>query len=233
MRRPRALSRNAAALLALAEERAAAREIAARRLAARRPVGTTRWRAALALDAHDAALEVEIAGPQAGQLRDAQAAAVEQLERGAVAQAERRGVGVLDEQLALLGREHARQALRQARQRHDRARVQRARADAAAVAHAASARRRAGGGASRAPARRRSSAPANASRSSADGVVDLHVALAQEVAQLRRGRRGRRTTVCREARRSSARCVRKSATGSTPNPSRTVAGTLPAMQVAA
>ena len=139
---------------------------------------------ALALDAHDPALEIEIAGPQAGELRDAQPAAVQQLQRRPVAQAERRGVRVLDEQLGLLGRQNARQALRQPRQRDERAGVQGARPDAAAVAQQ---RARS----SQAPPARRGRQAGSLERAGerlevvGRGVVDLDVALAQEVAQLR------------------------------------------------
>ncbi len=159
--------------------------------------------AALALHAHDAALEVEIAGAQAGQLRDAQAAAVEQLERRAVAQPERRGVRMLDEQLALVGREHAWQALRKARQGHDRARVQRPRSDAAAVAH-----ERARGGET-APARRGRQpglleGDGERLEVVGGGVVDLDIARAQEVARPASGRRGRRRR-CAARRRARGR----------------------------
>ena len=83
---------------------------------------------------------------------------------------------MLDEQLGLLGREHARQALGQARQRHDRARVQRPRADAAAVAQERARGRQA-------PAARGGRQPGALERARerlevvGGGVVDLDVAL--------------------------------------------------------
>ena len=120
-------------LLLLAEERPSAGQVAPRGLGREAAGRDDALAPALALDAHEPALEIQIAGPQARQLRDAKTAAVEQLERGAIAQPEWRGVGVLDDQRGLLEREHARQAPRQARQRHDRPGVQGAGADPAAV----------------------------------------------------------------------------------------------------
>ena len=84
---------------------------------------------------------------------------------------------------ALLGREHARQALGQARERDDRARIERPGADAAAVAHQRARRRQAP------PARRRRQ-PGPLERACerleivGRRIVDLDVALAQEVAKL-------------------------------------------------
>ena len=91
---------------------------------------------------------------------------------------------MLDEDLALLGREHARQALGQARQRHDRAGVQRPRADAAAVAH-----ERASGREAPPPRRGRQACALERACERLEvvggGVVDLDLTCAQEVAQLR------------------------------------------------
>jgi precorrin-6B methylase 2 len=91
---------------------------------------------------------------------------------------------VLHEQLALVGREHARQALGEARQRHDCAGVERPRTDAAAMAH-----QRAGG---RKPAAAGGRCQAGALERARErfeivcgGVVDLDLAGAQEIAQLR------------------------------------------------
>ena len=104
-------------VLARAEMRAAAREVpldGAHGLAAARHDALA---AALAEDAHQPELGVEVTRTQAAQLRDPQAGAVEELEDRAVAQAERRGVRMLDQRDRLLGREGMRRRLRGLRQR--------------------------------------------------------------------------------------------------------------------
>ena len=170
--------------LLLAEERPAAGEVATGGVGREAAHRDDALAPALALDAHEAALEIEIARAQAGQLGDAQSATVEQLQRGAVSQPERRGVGVLHDERGLLEREHPRQPLGQPRQRHDRARVHGTGADAAAVAQEGARGREAP------PARGRCQ-PGSLERARErleivrGRVVDLDVALAQELLQLR------------------------------------------------
>ena len=118
IRRPRVVQHQRVALRRAAEERPPARQVAADGVARAAAARHDALAAALAEAADEAGVAVDVPRTQADELGHAQAGAVQQLERGPVAEPERRPVRVLDEPDRLLRRQRPRHLAPGPRQRH-------------------------------------------------------------------------------------------------------------------